>query len=67
MQVNISVDPEKVAFRLMDRSTFVDIEGDVIDGSFEETVSAVIAELTFEFDRDDAELGEVLQFPVVNA
>jgi len=66
MQVTIKVDPEKVAFRLMDKSTYVDIEGDVIDGSFEDALSAVISALEFEFDREDVELAAVLQFPELN-
>jgi len=50
----------------MDKSTYVDIEGDVIDGSFEDALSAVISALEFEFDREDVELAAVLQFPELN-
>lgn len=68
MKVNISVDTQDVEAELLEYSNTVTVgtfTGEV-RGPLEDIVSAVVSNIQFSFDREDAELGEVIQLPVVN-
>lgn len=66
MRVNVSIDTDKVAAAVEGTGTFVEpvVKGVYfVDGYMQHVVDAVIKNLEFSFDRDDAELGQVIQFP----
>lgn len=65
MQVNISVDTQDVEQELIN-STSVEVEvlSGYVEGELTEIIEAVIKHLEFSFDRDDAEVGNVIQLPV---
>lgn len=66
MKVNIAIDTDAVAYHLEENGgTYVNMVTGEVDGQLQDVVNSVIANLAFEFDREDAELGQVLQFPGV--
>lgn len=60
MKVHVTVDTDEVARRANEQSnTYVDVESDVIDGSLEVVVQAVMNSLSFSFSQTDVEVSSV--------